>query len=326
MTADAASGFAEQRARLVGLDCRLLSSAEDAEGIVQEAFLRWARADRAAIMASSAGLTKVVTSLCLNRLALARVQRGGVRRAVAARANPPEQAADGWDLSAPPVRLRAKFTTVCSTIACRGHAGQDRRRSVAIMTMSRPASARGLLQRRCKGLVAAETARLPRRVPALREHLGHVEAALGQVIDRLVLSRARAISGGELAVLFDLAAGKDTLFLYSFMFVPDGSGNLVGSPYPDCTSIIDAVAGEARRITQRVSLAVSAKAPIGQFRRRGESRGWGCHPAAVGRSLDLQPGLPRRGPRRGSVADGHGVRTPRRADPSFLVKRTVLRV
>jgi hypothetical protein len=49
-------------------------------------------------------------------------------------------------------------------------------------------------------------ARLARRVPALREeHLGHVEATLGRVIDQLVLSRIRTLSGDQLAVLFDLA-------------------------------------------------------------------------------------------------------------------------
>jgi hypothetical protein len=77
---------------------------------------------------------------------------------------------------------------------------------MAITAMSRPASARNLLQRRCEGLVAAEMARLSRRVPVLREeHLGHVEAALGRVIDHLVLSRARTVGADELAVLFDLA-------------------------------------------------------------------------------------------------------------------------
>jgi hypothetical protein len=77
---------------------------------------------------------------------------------------------------------------------------------VAIMTMPRPASPSDLLQRRCEDLVAAEMTRLSRRVPALsEEHLGHVEAAIGKVVDHLVLSRAPALSGDALAVLFDLA-------------------------------------------------------------------------------------------------------------------------
>jgi predicted dithiol-disulfide oxidoreductase (DUF899 family) len=69
--------------------------------------------------------------------------------------------------------------------------------------------------------------------------------------------------------------GKDTLFLYSFMFVPDSSGNPIGGPCPSCTSIIDAVSGEAPHVEHRVNLAVSAKAPIEHFRQHGKSRGWG---------------------------------------------------
>jgi hypothetical protein len=89
---------------------------------------------------------------------------------------------------------------------CSVQIGQDRGLIVAIMAMSRPARARNLLQRRCEGLVAAEIARLARRVPALREeHLRHVEATLGRVIDRLVMSRADNLGAEELAVLFDLA-------------------------------------------------------------------------------------------------------------------------
>lgn len=42
---------------------------------MQDAFLRWDRADHAAVAAPSAWLAKVVTKLCLNRLASARVQR-----------------------------------------------------------------------------------------------------------------------------------------------------------------------------------------------------------------------------------------------------------
>jgi RNA polymerase sigma-70 factor (TIGR02957 family) len=72
---DALGEFMAQRARLLGLAYRLLGSAEDAEDAVQDAFLRWDRADRGAIAVPSAWLAKVVTNLCLNRLASARAQR-----------------------------------------------------------------------------------------------------------------------------------------------------------------------------------------------------------------------------------------------------------
>jgi RNA polymerase sigma-70 factor (ECF subfamily) len=54
---------------------RLLGSAEEAEDVVQDAFLRWSGVDREAVASASAWLAKVVTNLCLNRLTSARVRR-----------------------------------------------------------------------------------------------------------------------------------------------------------------------------------------------------------------------------------------------------------
>jgi predicted dithiol-disulfide oxidoreductase (DUF899 family) len=68
--------------------------------------------------------------------------------------------------------------------------------------------------------------------------------------------------------------GKDTLFLYSFMFIPGESGLPLESGCPSCTSIIDAIDGEAPHISQRVNLAVAAKVPIEQFSEHARSRGW----------------------------------------------------
>jgi RNA polymerase sigma-70 factor (ECF subfamily) len=75
MTKGVTAEFEAQRGRLFGLAYRLLGSAEDAEDVVQDAYLRWQSADRAAVAVPSAWLAKVVTNLCLNRLASARVQR-----------------------------------------------------------------------------------------------------------------------------------------------------------------------------------------------------------------------------------------------------------
>jgi predicted dithiol-disulfide oxidoreductase (DUF899 family) len=63
--------------------------------------------------------------------------------------------------------------------------------------------------------------------------------------------------------------GMDTLVVYSFMFGPQ-----MKRPCPSCTSILDALDGEAPHIMQRVNLAVVAKsspARIGEFARQ---RGW----------------------------------------------------
>ena len=75
MTADTVAEFEAQRGRLFGLAYRLLGSAADAEDIVQDAFLRWHGADRAAIGSAPAWLARVVTNLCLNQLTSARAQR-----------------------------------------------------------------------------------------------------------------------------------------------------------------------------------------------------------------------------------------------------------
>lgn len=65
--------FETQRARLFGLAYRLLGSAAEAEDAVQDTYLRWANA--AEIDNPPAWLAKVITNLCLNRLASARVRR-----------------------------------------------------------------------------------------------------------------------------------------------------------------------------------------------------------------------------------------------------------
>jgi predicted dithiol-disulfide oxidoreductase (DUF899 family) len=76
----------------------------------------------------------------------------------------------------------------------------------------------------------------------------------------------------KLSELF--ADGKDALFLYSFMFKPSPDGHPLGSPCPACTSIIDAVAGQSRHLTQNVNLAISAKVPVERLRAHAYSRGW----------------------------------------------------
>src|SRR5262245_44787870 len=60
--------FEAERPRLVGLAYRLLGSLADAEDVVQEAWLRWRRADRAAIEQPAAWLTTVTSRIGLDRL------------------------------------------------------------------------------------------------------------------------------------------------------------------------------------------------------------------------------------------------------------------
>ncbi|WP_138469039.1 sigma-70 family RNA polymerase sigma factor [Poseidonocella sp. HB161398] len=67
--------FEALRPRLLRLAHRMLGSRADAEDMVQEAWLRWQAADRAAIRAPEAFLRTVLARLCLNELASARRRR-----------------------------------------------------------------------------------------------------------------------------------------------------------------------------------------------------------------------------------------------------------
>jgi len=81
-------------------------------------------------------------------------------------------------------------------------------------------------------------------------------------------------AGGTVRLSELFEDGKDTLFLYNFMFIPGERGLPLEGACPSCTSIIDAVDGEAPHIVQRVNLAVVAKAPLDQFQEHARTRGW----------------------------------------------------
>jgi RNA polymerase sigma-70 factor, ECF subfamily len=72
MTADP---FAACRPRLLGIAYGMLGQLTDAEDIVQDAWLRWDKADRDDVRNPEAFLVRVTTRLALDRLRSARVQR-----------------------------------------------------------------------------------------------------------------------------------------------------------------------------------------------------------------------------------------------------------
>ena len=72
---DAAAAFDPLRPRLVRVAYRMLGSVADAEDVVQEAFIRWMGADRAAVREPEAFLRRTVTRLCLDQLRSARRRR-----------------------------------------------------------------------------------------------------------------------------------------------------------------------------------------------------------------------------------------------------------
>ena len=67
--------FEAQRPRLLRLAYRMLGSISEAEDVVQDAWLRWERADRTDIQSPPAFLSRVVTRLCLDAMKSARARR-----------------------------------------------------------------------------------------------------------------------------------------------------------------------------------------------------------------------------------------------------------
>src|SRR5207342_3677632 len=72
---DAAASFDPLRPKLMRVAYRMLGSVADAEDMVQEAFIRWIRADRSEVREPEAFLRRTVTRLCLDQLKSARHQR-----------------------------------------------------------------------------------------------------------------------------------------------------------------------------------------------------------------------------------------------------------
>jgi RNA polymerase sigma-70 factor (ECF subfamily) len=72
---DAAASFDPLRPKLMRVAYRMLGSVADAEDMVQEAFIRWMGADRAAVREPEAFLRRTVTRLCLDQLKSARSRR-----------------------------------------------------------------------------------------------------------------------------------------------------------------------------------------------------------------------------------------------------------
>jgi len=75
MTDNAAALFDLHRPELLRVAYRMLGSITDAEDVMQDAFIRWAQADREAVRVPVAFLRRIVTRLCLDHLKSARVRR-----------------------------------------------------------------------------------------------------------------------------------------------------------------------------------------------------------------------------------------------------------
>lgn len=123
--------------------------------------------------------------------------------------------------------------------------------------------------RRARGQLAQAELELKRQVDrtaALRRQLP-LGGALKQdyVFEELdARGRARKV---RLSELFE--SGKDSLFLYSFMYGP-----AMKEACPMCSSFLDGLNGNAAHIMQRINLAVVARSPIRRVVKFAKARGW----------------------------------------------------
>ena len=111
---------------------------------------------------------------------------------------------------------------------------------------------------------------------ALRRHTEAVAALRrklplgGKVPEDYVFEGVDELMGVRPVRLSELfAPGKDTLVIYSYMYGPN-----MERPCPMCTSMLDALEGNAHHILQRVNLAVVAKSPLPRILAFAQERGW----------------------------------------------------
>jgi predicted dithiol-disulfide oxidoreductase (DUF899 family) len=144
--------------------------------------------------------------------------------------------------------------------------------------------------------VGGNTPRFPGESPEYRQardELLEAEVALRRQEEEVAALRRALPLGGEVPTDYpfeewDAAAGaartvrlselfegdRDTLLLYSFMFDPDAEGRPLQVACPNCTSMVDGLDGALPHITQRMSAAIVAKAPIEAFELHAQARGW----------------------------------------------------
>lgn len=87
------------------------------------------------------------------------------------------------------------------------------------------------------------------------------------VFDELINGSVRQTRFSE--ILPSTSSGKDTLFIYSFMYGPD-----MDAACPMCTSLLDSLNGQMFDLNQRIGVVVVAKNPIEKIRTHADSRGW----------------------------------------------------
>ena len=114
-----------------------------------------------------------------------------------------------------------------------------------------------------------------------RDELLEAEKSLRRHVEEVAAQRRRLPAGGEIPEdyafesdegsvrLSQLFGRHHTLVAYSFMYGPR-----MAQACPSCTSIVDALDGEAPHILQRAGLVVIVKVPLARMREHARSRGW----------------------------------------------------
>jgi predicted dithiol-disulfide oxidoreductase (DUF899 family) len=116
---------------------------------------------------------------------------------------------------------------------------------------------------------------------AARNRLLSAEKALRKKVEAVAALRRKLPQGGQVPEdyvfeeegrrtrLSELFVNGDTLVAYGYMYGPKAA-----KPCPMCTSMLDALDGNARHIAQRTNLVVIAKSPIGRILEFTRTRGW----------------------------------------------------
>jgi predicted dithiol-disulfide oxidoreductase (DUF899 family) len=103
------------------------------------------------------------------------------------------------------------------------------------------------------------------RVAALRRKL----PAGGTIREDYVFEELAADGQTRRVKLSELFGDKPTLVVYSFMYGPK-----MEKACSSCTSILDAMDGEVKHVSERASFVVVAKSPIERIRAFARDRGW----------------------------------------------------
>ena len=148
----------------------------------------------------------------------------------------------------PKKRKAAKPKVLTSTVRFHGEAAAYRRARDKLLKSE-------MELRRLTEAVAAERRKLP----------------LGGELKEDYLFEESDKNGGSRSVRFSelFAPGKDTLVVYNFMYGP-----AMERACPSCSTMLDALDGNAKAISQRVNLAVVAKSPLSRILSHARDRGW----------------------------------------------------